>query len=130
MRTKLWLVILCAATLLCVAAHGAARQAASTDASPIACRALEVHASANPAVTVVLFHQQDKNDQARLASLLRAHSGERAEIEIGDGKWNGATVFRLKSCFGRGLLLLPPDAPTMKDGSTFLLRFQPGSKNP
>jgi len=130
MRTKFWLVVLCAAAMLWLAPHGAARQAASADASPIACRALEVHASANPSVTVVVFHQQDKNDQERLASLLRAHSGDRMEIDTGDGRWNGATVFRLKSCFGRGLLLLPPDAPMMNDGATFLLRFQPENKNP
>jgi len=128
MPTKFRLAALCAATLLCLAAHGAARQLGDSDASPITCRVLEAHASASPAVTAVVFHQQNRNDQERLASLLRAHSGEQVEIDAGDGKWKSATLFRLKSCFGRGLLLLPADTPTMKDGATFLLRFQPGGK--
>ena len=129
MPTKFRPAALCVAALLCLAAHGAAGQPGNSDASPITCRVLEAHASASPAVTVVVFHQQNRNDQEHLASLLRVHSGEQVEVDAGDGKWTGATAFRLKSCFGRGLLLLRPDAPLMKNGSTFLLRFQPGSKN-
>jgi hypothetical protein len=77
-----------------------------------------------------VFHQRDKADQTRLAALLQHLADESVELQTGDGKWANATVVRLKSCFGRGLLLLPADAPPMKDGSTFLLRFSPtGDRN-
>jgi hypothetical protein len=48
-------------------------------------------------------------------------------VQIGDGSWQRATVVRLKSCFGRGLLILPPGEPALKDGETFLLKFASGS---
>jgi hypothetical protein len=127
MRTRFRFAILCATfcttMMLCVASHSAARQSESGNTSAIACRVLEAHASANPAVTVIVFHQQRKEDQDRLGALLRSHSGESAEIQVGDAAWTGVTIFRLKSCFGRGLMVLPPGAPAMKDGSTFVLRF-------
>jgi hypothetical protein len=123
MRTTLRLSILWAAIALCAPLLAASLQAEAADTATVACRALEVHASAQPAVIAVVFHQRDKPDQARLASALRQHSGEGVEIQTGDGKWVSATVVRLKSCFGRGLLLLPADAPPIKDGATFLLRF-------
>jgi len=122
-RTGIRFAILCAAMIVCVALQGAARQTESGDASPIACRVLEAHTSATPAVTVIVFHQQHKEDGPRLGALLGSHTGEGAEIRVGDAPWAGVTIFRLKSCFGRGLLVLPPGAPGMKDGSTFLLRF-------
>jgi len=130
MPTKLRLIALLGAAVLCPAVPGAVRQSESANASTIACRVLEAHASAAPAATAVIFHQQNKADQERLGSLLRAHSGEGADIQIANGNWTAVTVFRLKSCFGRGLLLLPAGGPLIKDDSTFLMRFAPGgSKN-
>jgi len=123
MRTRLRYGIFCAAMMLWVALQGAARQTDPGEANAIACRVLEAHASANPAVTVIVFHQQHKEDGGRLGALLGSHSGESAEIQVGDAGWTGVTIFRLKSCFGRGLMVLPPGAPAMKDGATFLLRF-------
>jgi len=61
-----------------------------------------------------------------LSALLRQHSGVIVEVQISGGGWQSATVVRLKSCFGRGLLVLPPDAPMPKDGDTFFLRFPAG----
>jgi hypothetical protein len=58
--------------------------------------------------------------------LLRQHSGENVQVQIGDETPTNASVFRLKSCFGRGLLLLPADAPPLKDGATFVLKFSRG----
>ena len=123
MRTMLRLPILCAVIATCLARPGIARQAGGLAAETIACRVLEAHASTSPAVVAVVFHQRDQIDQARLASALRQHSGESVEIETGDGRLASATMVRLKSCFGRGLLLLPPDAPAVKDGATFLLKI-------
>jgi hypothetical protein len=105
-----------------------AAQTKNDDAGVVACRVLEAHASTHPAVIVVVFHQRDKADQARLASLLRNLTGESVELQASDGKWVSATVARLKSCFGRGLLLLPADGPPLKDGSTFVLQFSPVAK--
>jgi hypothetical protein len=94
----------------------------------VACRVLEAHSAAWPGVTLVLFHQRDKQDQSRLASLLKQKSGAQVGVKAADGDWKPATVIRLKSCFGRGLLLFPVGGETPKDGETFLLKF-PSEKN-
>jgi hypothetical protein len=91
---------------------------------------IEAHAGTHPAVIAVVFHQAAKADQPLLGSLLREHSGEKAEVQIGDEAQASASVFRLKGCFGRGLLLLPANAPPLKDGATFILKFsRAGDKN-
>lgn len=85
---------------------------------------------AHPAVVAVVFHQVEKADQPRLGSLLREHSGEEAQVQIGAQTLDEVSVFRLKSCFGRGLLLLPANALPLKDGATFILKFsEAGDKN-
>ncbi len=126
MRTRLRLAVLCITFVLCVAPRGVARQTASAETGVIACRVMEAHTSANPATTVIVFHQQHKEDGPRLAAVLESHSGEQMEIQAGGAVWMAVTVFRLKTCFGRGLMVLPPGAPEIKDGATFLLRI-PGS---
>ena len=125
MRIKLRPIVLFVAVFLCLAFHTDARQASTSDSHPIACRVLEAHASAHPAVAVVVFHQRDQADQARMAEMLRQRSGGVVEVQTSDGEWTSATVVRLKSCFGRGLLIMSADAPQMKDGATFLLRLAP-----
>jgi hypothetical protein len=105
----------------------ATQTAADAATGSVACRVLEVHTSERPAVTVAVFHQRDKQDQPRLSALLQKNSGASAMVQIGDGSWQHATVVRLKSCFGRGLLILPPGEPALKDGETFLLKFASGS---
>jgi hypothetical protein len=105
----------------------ATQTAADAATDTVACRVLEVHTSEQPAVTVAVFHQRDKQDQPRLSALLQKNSGASVMVQIGDGAWQRATVVRLKSCFGRGLLILPPGEPAPKDGETFLLKFASGS---
>lgn len=123
MRTKLRLAILCVAGgALSLPLVTPARQASATGAV-IECRALESHKSSHPTVDVVVFHQSRKEDQERLGSMLRGLAGENVELQTGGEKWIQVSVFRLKSCFGRGLLVLLADAPPMQDGATFLLRF-------
>jgi hypothetical protein len=90
------------------------------------CHALETHTSAQPVITVVVFNQRDKNDHVRLSELLKDQPGT-VEIKTNDGKWHKATVARLKSCFGRGLLFLSGDMQEPKDRADFLLRFPPKS---
>jgi hypothetical protein len=93
----------------------------SADAVTIACRALEAHTDDGLKVTVIVFHQRDEAQRSRLATLLREHSGAMVEVQSGDGAWRRARLVRLKSCFGRGLLMLPAPAP-FSDRAEFVLR--------
>lgn len=89
----------------------------------IACRVLEGHTSSQLRLTVFVFHQQDQKERARLGALLRQRSGATVEVQTPDGGWHSATVLRLKSCFGRGLLLLPTGTAHLAERDEFLLRF-------
>ncbi len=97
---------------------------ATADANTIACRALEAHTDDELKVTVVVFHQRDEAQRSQLAALLREHSGAMVEVKAGDGTWRRARLVRLKSCFGRGLLMLPASAP-FSDRAEFVLRLPP-----
>jgi hypothetical protein len=124
MRDGFRIAILCGASVFCASFFtGAQETSGAATAVVIACRAMEVHASAEPAVVTAVFHQQNKADQEQLGELLKAHSGETAEIQMAGGAWTRVTIFRLRSCFGRGLLIAPAGAAQIKDGTTFLLRF-------
>lgn len=96
------------------------------------CKVLEAHTSRDPAVSVVVFHQRDKADAERLRALLRqAAEGGAVEIQASEGgEWQPAGIVRLKSCFGRGLLILPSGASPLVAGSTFLLRFPVATLKP
>ncbi len=113
--------------LLALVAAGelGAAQSAATAASPnalVACRVLEAHTDATLGVTLVVFHQRDDADRSRVGSLLRAHDGGAIEFQTSDGASHAATVMRLKSCFGRGLLLFRAGAATLAEKDDFLLR--------
>lgn len=122
MQRKLLLTISVFAATLSVAPSIGARQAAP-DAKIIDCRALEAHSSATPPVIAVVFHQRDKQDQPRFAALLKQDSGATVAVQLGKSPWVNATVVRLKSCFGRGLLLLSSGSLAIKDGDTFRVKF-------
>ena len=98
----------------------------------VACRVLEAHTSVDPAVSVVVFHQRDKADAQRLgALLLRAVDGGAVEFQSSEGgAWQPGSVVRLKSCFGRGLLILPGGAALPAERSTFLVRFPVATLKP
>jgi hypothetical protein len=106
----------------------AARQAAShpnagAEPAVVECHVLEAHASTAPAALVVIFHQQEKKDQPRLSALIKANSGSDADIQIGGAAWTKTRVFRLRTCFGRGMMILSPGQAALKDGDTFRIRF-------
>jgi len=100
-------------------------QSPEQNARVVACRVREAHTSRVPALGLLIFSQRDKEDAVRLSSLLRhAEDGSSVEIQSGEGgSWQLAQIFRLRSCFGRGLLLVPPGASEPAEGTTFLLRF-------
>ena len=102
----------------------AAPPAATADAGTIACRALEAHTDDELKVTVIVFHQRDEAQRSQLAALLREHSGAMVEVQAGDGAWRRARLVRLKSCFGRGMLLVPAPAP-FSGRAEFVLRLPP-----
>jgi hypothetical protein len=118
MRTLLTLL-----TLMTVPGGFAAAQAPArvVPTATIACRALEVHTDARLGVTVVVFHQRDDRDRDRLGALLRGHDGGAIEFRTGDGAPQPATLMRLKSCFGRGLLVFPADAARIDERDEFFL---------
>jgi len=71
----------------------------------------------------IIFHQRDKADGPRLGSLLLAHSGEEVVLETTGGRRYRATVFRIKSCFGRGLVLVPTSKLRLGEHDEFALRL-------
>jgi hypothetical protein len=91
----------------------------------VACTVMETHASKEPAASVVLFHQANRADANRLQSLLRGvPEGGTVEFQVrGAEEWHSATVARMKSCFGRGLLILPAGVPALAEGASLLVRF-------
>lgn len=91
----------------------------------ISCRVMETHAAAPQGVTVVVFHQRNKEDGPRLGKLLNEHSEENVQFQTKDGAWHRATVIRLKSCFGRGLLVFLATQAQLAQREEFLLRFSP-----
>lgn len=123
MRDKLRPLIAALLMFTGTALAPASQQAPSTTPTVISCRVLEAHASEHPAVVAIVFHQGNRADQQRLGILLENLPGETVEMQTSGGNWISVTVARLKSCFGRGLLLLPADVPAPKDGATFILRF-------
>lgn len=108
--------------LLSLTAAGAGGQAPSTGA--ITCRALEVHAVENLGVTLVVFHQRDEAARASLGEFLREHSGAGVEFQTHDGQWHTATLVRLKSCFGRGLLVFSTASARLEEKDEFMLRVR------
>jgi len=96
----------------------------------VVCRALEVKTAEQVGVTLVLFHQASKGDGARLGELLRQNDGVSVELETSDGRSHTATVFRLGTCFGRGLLVFPSASARMSKQEQFWLKFPQAQQRP
>jgi len=109
--------------LLYAAIAGSAGVPASEELKNVSCRVLESHTSTERGVTILIFHQSSKEDQAGLSNLPKQNEGAAVEWKSGGEKWHPATVMRLKSCFGRGLLLVPAGSVAPKEGENFLLKF-------
>ena len=104
---------------------GAQAQATVTNAGngPIICSVMEAFEEGRLGVQAIVFHQRDKADGPRLGSLLLAHSGKEMDLETTGGQRYRATVFRVKSCFGRGLVLVPTSKLKLGEGDEFTLRL-------
>ena len=104
---------------------GAQVRATSTEAGnrPIICTVMEAFEEPKLDVRAIVFHQRDKADGPRLGSLLLTHSGEEMELETTGSRRYRATVFRVKSCFGRGLAIVPTSKLKLGENDEFTLRL-------
>lgn len=84
---------------------------------------MEVFVAEEAGATAVLFHQRDRADGPVVGEFILVHRGERVEFETADGKRHRATLFRVKSCFGRGLLLFSSGEAKLAEHDDFVLRF-------
>jgi hypothetical protein len=89
----------------------------------IACRVLEAKIVQQFSVAVAVFHQARASDGPRLGELLRQHDGAAVEFETSEGHSHPATVLRLGTCFGRGLLVFPAASARLGKNEEFWLRF-------
>ncbi len=121
-KIALWL---CVTTAFGAQTSGATATAQSnTEAAlTIKCQTIEVFVAEWPGASVVVFHQRDKADGPKLGELLKKYSGQEIEFETADGKTHRATVERLKSCFGRGLLVFASDEANLGMKEDFVLHF-------
>ncbi len=74
-------------------------------------------------VTGAVFHQADAAERAPLAKFIQENSGKTIEFETADAQVHSATLFRMKSCFGRGMLVLRSGDAHLAERSTFTLRL-------
>lgn len=117
-------MVLVASELAMVPATGAHAAQAQTQPTleTISCRVMESKTSSTLGVALVLFHQADAASREQLGALLERNDGASVEFETAGANWQPATVFRLKSCFGRGLLAFPVARAHLAPGQTFLIR--------
>ena len=122
-------VIIALATILVIPVYGPPTRGqvrtTSTEAGtrPITCSVMEAFEERRLGVRAIVFHQRDKADGPRLGSLLLTHSGEEMELETTGGQRYRATVFRVKSCFGRGLAMVPTSKLKLGENDEFTLRL-------
>jgi len=91
------------------------------------CEAMEVKTAEQLGVAAVIFHQANKPDGPRLGELLRQNDAASVEFETSDGRSHKATLFRLGTCFGRGLLLFSANTARLTPKDQFWLRVPLGS---
>lgn len=105
--------------------QGAQARAAATKATngALMCSVMEAFEEGKLGMRAIIFHQRDKADGPRLGSLLLAHSGEEMVLETTGGRRYRATVFRMKSCFGRGLVLVPSSKLKLGEKDEFALHL-------
>jgi|SRR5579872_1521470 len=101
--------------------------ATADDAPPeatIACSVLEAHTNRDLGVSAAVFHRRNKDEAARFSALLKEHTDASVEFQTTDSAWHKASVARLKSSFGSGLLLFAADSAQLKEKDIFVLKFE------
>ncbi len=119
-------VFLMAVTLSCLIfprTHAAATDDASSQ-NTISCTVLEAHMIPNLGVSVAVFHQMSKDEASRFSALMKEHSDTSVQFRTADGSWHKASVARLKSAFGRGLLLFASGSADLKERDGFVVKFE------
>jgi hypothetical protein len=98
-------------------------QARQAPADAILCRVLEVKTAPKERVELAVFHQARKEDGERLGELLRSRDGAQGKFQTPDGRWHAATVLRLGTCFGRGVLVFPARGASLVRKEEFWLKI-------
>ena len=104
----------------------------ASSAQTVTCRVIESKTAEGLGLRLVVFHHRQSADRDRLGALLRQHDGEAVDFRTPGGDWQTATVLRLRSCFGRGMLGLRAAQARLAEGDEFVLRFgsPPGNVRP
>jgi hypothetical protein len=118
-------LVLAVLTVTVVQGATAQDQRGSPPSSSVLCSTLEVKTAERMGVALVSFHQANKSDGPRLGELLRQNDGVSVEFETSDGQAHTATLFRLGTCFGRGLIVFPTGSARLTPRDRFRLRFPP-----
>jgi len=122
LATLVWTAILLASYAVRTSGAPPQNTERNTPSGPVICSVMETFDDAKLGVRAVIFHQRDKADGPRLGELLLAHTGEEMELQTTSGHLYRAPVFRVKSAFGRGLVLIPPGKFTLAAHDQFTLR--------
>ncbi len=112
-------------TIIAFSQGAVAQRQTSTPSAPAAvvCSALEVRTAEQMGVALLVFHQANSGDGSRLGELLKQNDGASVVFETSDGRTQTATLFRLGTCFGRGLLVFPARGVHLTSREQFRLRF-------
>jgi len=78
--------------------------ARSVQATPVSVRVLEVFDNGNT-WTAALVHHTDYDTRSKFADWLQSHPNSPIRVRIGAGKEAAATIFRVRMCFGRRLIV-------------------------
>jgi hypothetical protein len=72
------------------------------------------------AAAATLVHQQDAGTRDLFGQWLRAHPKAAIRVRIANGFEARATIFRVRMCFGRGLILFDEPAP-IREGDVLVI---------
>jgi hypothetical protein len=89
----------------------------------IPCRVLETMLSRTLQIRLAIFHYRDTADRERLGKILREDDGDQIQFQSSDGTWHSATMFRVRTCFGRGVLVFRASEARLAAKQGFLLRI-------
>jgi len=89
------------------------------EVTPVSVRVLEIFMR-DQTPSAVLVHHADDASRDRFAQWLRANPKALVRVRDSSGNEAAATVFRVRMCFGRGLILLDGRIP-VREGDVLML---------